>query len=162
MHCGDQMPEPPVVRSTGNTMFVRLKTDGSTSSKGFKANYTTACGARLGDQNSGTISSPGFPHFVYRMNCTWFITSPRSEDRVTLTFTHMDLHTTETNNCDRDYVEVLDGEDLEAPSVGRYCFSRVPPAITSQGNSLVVRISTMDSWGFGFRANYDISSGGMV
>lgn len=141
-------------------MLVRLKTDGSTSSRGFKANYTTSCGARLGSRNSGTISSPGFPLFIYRLNCTWFITSPRSEDRVTLTFTHMDIQTVSNENCDNDYVEVLDGEDLEAPSIGKYCFNRIPPAITSQGNSLVLRISTLDSWGFGFRANYDVSAGG--
>jgi cubilin len=94
------------------------------------------------------------------MNCTWFIKGPVPEDHVTLTFTHLDLQTEGTQDCVRDFVEVLDGEDLDAPSIGKYCFSRIPPAITSQGNGLVVRVQTNDAWGFGFRATYDISSGG--
>ena len=93
------------------------------------------------------------------MNCTWYIKGSAPEDHVTLTFTHMDIQTNSVNDCERDYVEVLDGEDLEAPSVGKFCFSRIPPAITSQGNGLVIRVLTLDSWGFGFRATYDLSSG---
>jgi len=109
---------------------------------------------------SREITSPGFPHFIYRMNCTWFIKGEEPSDHVTLTFTHMDIQTQGNQDCERDYVEVLDGEDLEAPSLGKFCFLRVPPAITSQGNGLVVRVLTQDAWGFGFRATYDLSAGG--
>ena len=36
MHCGRDLPQPPIIRSTSNKMFIRLKADGSVASKGFK------------------------------------------------------------------------------------------------------------------------------
>ena len=84
---------------------------------------------------------------------------PSPEDRVTLTFTHMDIN---SRSCERNFVEVLDGEDFDAPSVGKYCLTRVPPTITSQGNGLVVRVLTDDAFGYGFRATYDVSSSGCM
>lgn len=38
--CGDSLPAG-VLRSTSNEMFVRLKSDGDTSSRGFRANFST-------------------------------------------------------------------------------------------------------------------------
>lgn len=39
MHCGNQLPDPVTVKSSGYQMLVRLKTDGSAAGKGFKAHY---------------------------------------------------------------------------------------------------------------------------
>jgi len=39
--CGSTVPNPPVVRSTSNQMFIRLKADGSVSARGFSANFST-------------------------------------------------------------------------------------------------------------------------
>lgn len=58
-------------------------------------------------------------------------------------FTHMDLHTDvpgssaaaasiTSPNCTLDLVRVRDGDDPDAPLIGTYCLSRVPPPITSQ------------------------------
>ncbi|CAG7829998.1 unnamed protein product, partial [Allacma fusca] len=41
MHCGNQLPDPPMIKSTGNQMFVKFKTDGSTTKKGFRATFST-------------------------------------------------------------------------------------------------------------------------
>lgn len=38
--CGNTLPDPPIVRSSSNKMFVRLKADGSVAARGFLANYT--------------------------------------------------------------------------------------------------------------------------
>ena len=48
-------------------MLVRLKADGSVASKGFQANYSRGCGARLVTEGSGALHSPGYPHV---MHCT--------------------------------------------------------------------------------------------
>jgi hypothetical protein len=104
-------------------------------------------------------------------------------------FTHMDLHSfvpqssavTATNtNCTMSFVRVQDGDDSDAPVVGNYCLTRVPPPITSQvnsiwvncyqnfisfdftsfhqGSSLFVRLQTTPLMllGVGFRATYSI------
>lgn len=56
-------------------------------------------------------------------------------------FTHMDVHnerpdstavTADVVNCTNSFVRVQDGEDADAPVIGTYCLTRIPPAITSQ------------------------------
>lgn len=38
-HCGSALPDNPVIRSSGNQMFIRMRSDGSIAGKGFKAQY---------------------------------------------------------------------------------------------------------------------------
>ena len=58
----------------GNKLYVRMKTDGSETSKGFKANYTRACGARIVTDGSGDLMSPNYPHpWENGGECTWTI-----------------------------------------------------------------------------------------
>lgn len=40
LHCGTVVPEPNIIRSTGNVMYMRLRADGTRGAQGFKANYT--------------------------------------------------------------------------------------------------------------------------
>ncbi len=39
--CGSGVPDPSVLTSSGNTMFVRMLSDGSVAAKGFQASYIT-------------------------------------------------------------------------------------------------------------------------
>lgn len=135
MHCGSSLPDPPIIRSSGNQMYIRLKTDGSSSSRGFKANFTTGCGVVTGRSGSsfavsssrraggrgGVLNSPHWPSIVLpRTNCSWILTAPGPEDHVTFTMTNLDWPWGEGNeNCSQSFVQVLDGEDGDAPSLGR-------------------------------------------
>ncbi|ODM98815.1 Cubilin [Orchesella cincta] len=158
MHCGNQLPDPVEIQSTGYQMLVRLKTDGSASGKGFKARYSYGCGARLTGRQAGVITTPSFPGILSgHVNCSWIIVGSSPDDRVTLTFTYMDLSMS-SDSCSENYVEVLDGEDNEAPSVYKACNGPIPPAITSRGNALILRIVGSHYYGHGFRAVYDLSS----
>ena len=40
VHCGQNVPTPNLFTSTSNKMCIRMKADGSVTSKGFYANYT--------------------------------------------------------------------------------------------------------------------------
>ena len=81
-------------------------------------------------------------------------------DRVTLTFTHMDLEA--SDNCNKDSVQVLDGIDDQAPLVGKFCGSTSPSAITSQGMSLYVQfVSDAVGQESGFRATYTKATSGL-
>jgi hypothetical protein len=64
------------------------------------------------------------------------------------------------NGCETTFVEILDGEDYEAPSIGKFCSASLPPSFTSTGNALVIRLVSQYFAGYGFRAVYDHSSGG--
>ena len=118
------------------------------------------CGGRkmLSTNEAGELTSPNYPvQSVNNPNCHWILMASNSEEHITLTFTHIDVHN--SDNCQNQFVEVRDGDsgggnDMTAsPLIGRYCGDRVPAPITSQGNALYITSS------FGiFRATYATST----
>ena len=142
-HCGQNLPNPVTYTSTGNQMFVRLKADGSIASKGFKANFTRGCGARIVTSGQGVLTSPDYPHFwAENENCSWVIQGSQPTDRVTLHVTYMDLDQPENfYNCSDTggNLAVRDGEDANAPLIGRYCGMVTPPSITTQGSRMFIK-----------------------
>lgn len=73
-HCGQSVPSPNIFTSTSNSLYVRMKADGSVTSKGFQANYTWACGATIVTSGQGDLMSPNYPHpWEQGGNCTWTI-----------------------------------------------------------------------------------------
>lgn len=92
-------------------------------------------------------------------NCSWIIVAPSPDDRISLTFTYMDL-TMNDELCEHNYVEVLDGEDYDAASIYKACSGPMPPTLTSRGNALILHIIGDPYHGHGFRAVYDLSSSG--
>lgn len=95
-----------------------------------------------------------------KTNCSWVLVSPSPDDRISLTLTYMDLAMYLYDAlCENNYVEVLDGEDGEAPSLYKACGGRMPPTLTSRGNALVLNFIGK---GHGFRTVYDISSSGKL
>lgn len=82
-----------------------------------------------------------------------------SADRVTLTFVALNLETSSTG-C-YDYVQVLDGDDLDAPGGDPICGTTLPSPVTSFGSSMVVNfISDGSNHGTGFRAIYSTAGAG--
>lgn len=53
--CGSSVPSPPVVVSSSNQMFVRLKADGTIAARGFMANYTTVSSSALATSFNNTL-----------------------------------------------------------------------------------------------------------
>ncbi|KAH3692443.1 hypothetical protein DPMN_194284 [Dreissena polymorpha] len=161
-HCGNSLPLPSKYRSHGNSMYIRMRTDGTISHRGFKADYVTGCGGTKSETPDGVLEgdlvSPGYPgNYPRSSNCSWLIQAADSTDRVTLTFTHMD--TENSRNCSSDYVLVRDGIDEGARVIGQYCGRTTPPAITSQGSALFVTfVSDYSNENSGFRATYTKST----
>ena len=57
-YCGDPSLTPEPIYSSLNYLWLRFKTDGSVSNRGFSINYTTTdahCGGILRDQSNGMI-----------------------------------------------------------------------------------------------------------
>lgn len=80
-------------------------------------------------------------------NCSWTITSNDLTDHVSLTITSMQifnnfqqLSCTENNDA---FVYVFNGENANAPLIGQYCNTKLPPTLTSDGSvmHIVVDIS---------------------
>ncbi|XP_015588432.1 tolloid-like protein 2 isoform X3 [Cephus cinctus] len=106
-----------------------------------------ACGG-ITDASNGTITSPSFPEmYPGNKNCVWEIIAP-PQYRITLNFTHFDL---EGNNvyqqeCEYDSVEVASklSEDILRRH-GMFCGSRLPPLLTSEGNSMRIAFTSDNS-----------------
>lgn len=47
--------------------------------------------------------------------------------------------------CAYDHIEIYDGRDGKAPSLGRYCGSKKPPPVTSSGNKMFIRFFSDNS-----------------
>nr|CAD7596895.1 unnamed protein product [Timema genevievae] len=160
-HCGNQLPNQTAIKSTGNKMTIRMKSDGSRSAKGFLANYTMSCGARIVTEDSGMIQTQESLNVDRsNMNCSWIIMGSQPDDHVTLTFTHLSVPDTGFGSeCNYYYIEVRDGEDKDSPQIGKYCSTRIPAHITSQGSALFVQAVAVYGYHFGnFEATYSVLS----
>ncbi|NWR74432.1 CUBN protein, partial [Centropus unirufus] len=156
--CGTQ--HPPPITSSKNVMYVRLRSDTSIQHKGFSAHFTEACGSFIESDSVGAaISSPLYPaKYPNNQNCSWIIQAQEPFNHVTLSFTDFGIENT-GQNCTKDFVEILDGNNHEAPLRGRYCGTTIPHPITSFGNALVVNfISNNNVTARGFHATYAASS----
>ncbi|XP_054159895.1 LOW QUALITY PROTEIN: cubilin-like [Oppia nitens] len=162
-HCGTSLPAVNPIRSTSNKVYMRMKANGFSVGKGFKISYKTLCGGRkvLGSNEVGELTSPNFPHHsVYKPDCHWILVASQPEEHITLTFTRIDISGTD---CEQNYVEVRDGDNggtdggsnptASSPLIGKYCGDKVPPPITSLGNSLYI----VNTFGL-FRATYTTST----
>jgi len=83
------------------------------------------------------------------------------DERVTLTFLHVDLES--STNCEHDYVKVYDGEDADGTPRTTLCGSTIPLPITSFGSRLTVQfVSDASIERSGFQASYTESASGAL
>ncbi|PIO67513.1 CUB domain protein [Teladorsagia circumcincta] len=92
--------------------------------RGFQISYSIErCGGDIEmTEESGymtTISSPAFPlDYAHDLDCLWNVTAP--EGRVlAIKYEFMDLE--HSNDCVMDYLELVDGIDLNGTSFGKVC-----------------------------------------
>ncbi|XP_054478628.1 cubilin [Anoplopoma fimbria] len=156
--CGNSLT--PSITSTQNTIYVRFRSDSSRSHRGFSARFSQACGATIiTNDNGGAIMSPQYPApYPPNQNCSWIIRAQEPFNHVTLSFTDFELEMI-NSNCSHDAVEILDGDNYQAPSIGRYCGLELPHPVTSFSNSMVVNFISDNSVSQkGFRATYSAST----
>uniref|UniRef100_A0A3P8SX64 Cubilin n=1 Tax=Amphiprion percula TaxID=161767 RepID=A0A3P8SX64_AMPPE len=156
--CGTSIPPP--ITSTQNTIYVRFRSDTTNTRRGFSAHFSEACGATIiADDVGGAIASPRYPTlYPPNQDCSWIIRAQEPFNHVTLSFTDFEVEMI-YSNCSNDAVEILDGDNDDAPSIGRYCGSEVPHPVTSFSNALVVKFTSDHSVPKrGFRATYSAST----
>ncbi|UYV63914.1 eat-18 [Cordylochernes scorpioides] len=144
-YCGKTAPGP-VVSDTGvHTMKAVLHTDSGGVASGFLASYTflnlssvTDCGRNISDEESGVITSPGFPgpYQPFRQLCNWYI-SVKPNYKVLLSFDFFLIEGSPTGACFMFLSAVLimfkigisisktrlprrRGQDLEGPEPGSH------------------------------------------
>ncbi|KAK2192635.1 hypothetical protein NP493_27g02025 [Ridgeia piscesae] len=109
----------------------------------------------------GEISSPNWPdYYPSRKDCVWvFSTTPGH--RIKLVFNDFELEPHQ--ECTYDHVEVFDGINKEAQSLGKYCGSKVPdPVIASTNHMYMMFYSDASVQRKGFHATHTTICGGRV
>jgi len=152
---------------------VKFRSDSSGNDQGFRFKWTwvstndvtsfpnvktideddqMVCGGVYMDR-SGVITSPGFPSgYPVNVDCVYKIQPPTARN-ITLTFTSFDLEP--DNKCIYDYVEIKDGFDNLATTVGRHCGASAPGTVTVQSGGLWLRFKSDSTDTFnGFKATW--------
>ncbi|CAG2110474.1 unnamed protein product [Medioppia subpectinata] len=144
---------PTTLMTTGYRMLVIYKSSPNQHShRGFKANYEALCGGDI-NAEEGTLQSPNYPE-DYRPNkeCIWKITVPENF-QVALKFQSFEIEN--HDNCVYDYLEVRDGHHMNSPLLGKFCGYKMPEAVRSNSNKLLVKFMSDNSvQKAGFSANF--------
>lgn len=111
-YCGNK--KPPRIFSDSNLLTLKLITDHSQNSKGFKVNYSTVssdseCGGII--IKDGTVLKPPMESdeqtYKHSINCKWTVVAPKGF-KVYLNWVSFEI---EDAGCVYDYVEFFDGYD---------------------------------------------------
>uniref|UniRef100_A0AAR2LKU6 Metalloendopeptidase n=1 Tax=Pygocentrus nattereri TaxID=42514 RepID=A0AAR2LKU6_PYGNA len=110
---------------------------------------------------SGTITSPNWPDkYPSKKACTWALSTTPGH-RIKIAFNEIDMEP--HLECAYDHIEIYDGRDGKAPSLGRYCGSKKPPPVTSSGNKMFIRFFSDNSvQKKGFEASHTAECGGRL
>jgi Zn-dependent metalloprotease len=137
---------PSSVTSSTGVMTVVFVSDFSTTMQGFSANYTSTGSAycsgttTLNTSDYGTITDgSGAKDYCNNQDCQWLIQPPQATS-ITLDFTEFDLEESSTDGQTiYDAVEIYDGTTINAPLLGRFTGSNIPPTLTTSGGSMLIR-----------------------
>uniref|UniRef100_A0A673JBD6 Metalloendopeptidase n=1 Tax=Sinocyclocheilus rhinocerous TaxID=307959 RepID=A0A673JBD6_9TELE len=110
---------------------------------------------------SGTITSPNWPDkYPSKKACTWALSTTPGH-RIKIAFNEIDMEP--HLECTYDHIEIYDGRDEKAPSLGRYCGTKKPQPIISSGNKMFIRFFSDNSvQKKGFEASHTAECGGRL
>lgn len=139
--CGPVLPQDLV--SDGNLLHLAFSSNDRVVDVGFAATWRAIdpteapCGGVFSG-NQGEMMSPNWLSGNYPplSVCTWRISTP-SNTSIHVGFSHFDLQAKNLLGRCVDYVEIINGENLE--TLGRFCGSTPPATITVPRNTLVIR-----------------------
>ncbi|KAM5338742.1 cubilin [Glossophaga mutica] len=133
--CGNE--KPPLIRSSGDSMFLKLRTDEGQQGGGFLAKYQQTCkNVMIVNQTYGILESIHFPNpYSENQRCNWTIQATTGN---TVNYTFLDFELENHINCSTDYLELYDG----SRRMGRYCGTDTPPSGSTTGSVLQVLFHT--------------------
>lgn len=139
--CGPNLPQDLV--SDGNNLHLVFSSNDRVVDMGFAATWRAIdpteapCGGVFSG-NQGEMMSPNWPtgNYPALSVCTWRISIP-SNTSIHVGFSHFDLQAKNLLGTCSDYVDVINGENME--TLGRFCGSTPPANITIPSNTAVIR-----------------------
>ncbi|OWK59671.1 Cubilin, partial [Lonchura striata] len=133
--CGDQIPQ--TIHSSGDSVYIKLRTDNSLQGGGFLAKYKQVCHEVLTVNHShGILESLNYPNnYPLNEHCNWTIQTTKG-NTLNYSFTAFDLE--DGSDCDRDFLKIYDGPDAQSNLIGTFCGQSLPLAGSTTGTSLHV------------------------
>ncbi|XP_050312817.1 tolloid-like protein 1 [Anthonomus grandis grandis] len=110
---------------------------------------------------TGSLGSPNYPdYYPAKKDCVWhFITTPGHRVRIVFSYFELEPH----QECAYDHVDFYDGSSPEAPTLGRFCGSKLPHMIVGSGNQLYMTFrSDASIQRNGFSATHSTVCGGIL
>ncbi len=110
---------------------------------------------------SGTFYDNGGPNHNYYNNANYFVTLHSDlGSTINLEITNFDVEAGSGSYCNYDYLEIFDGNDTTATSLGKFCNTiGVPSVFTSSGTDFTVKfISDNATTKSGFVANWSCNN----
>ncbi|CAL1569474.1 unnamed protein product [Knipowitschia caucasica] len=110
---------------------------------------------------SGVIRSPNWPDkYPSKKVCTWSLSTTPGH-RIKLIFSEIDMES--HLECAYDHLEVYDGKDQRAQSLGRFCGSKKPSPLLSSNTTMFLRFYSDNSvQKRGFEASHRSECGGTL
>ncbi|KAM9307087.1 LOW QUALITY PROTEIN: bone morphogenetic protein 1-like [Pholidichthys leucotaenia] len=107
----------------------------------------------------GVISSPNWPDtYPSKKACTWSLSTTPGH-RIKLIFNEVDMEA--HLECSYDHLEIYDGRDVRAPTLGHFCGTKKPSPVISTDNQMFLRFFSDNSvQKRGFEASYRAECGG--
>ncbi|CAK8687745.1 unnamed protein product [Clavelina lepadiformis] len=109
----------------------------------------------------GELSSPNWPNrYPSRKECTWLITTTRGH-RVKVVFNEFEMEA--QLQCTYDHIEIYDGRDDSASTLGRFCGTIRPSPVVASGRAMFVKFFSDGSvQKRGFTASHTTVCGGRL
>uniref|UniRef100_A0A8C5FRN7 Metalloendopeptidase n=1 Tax=Gadus morhua TaxID=8049 RepID=A0A8C5FRN7_GADMO len=110
---------------------------------------------------TGTLSSPNWPDtYPSQKACTWSLATLPGH-RIKIAFNELDMEA--HLECVYDHLQIHDGEDARAPSLGRFCGAKKPPPLISSGNQMFLHFYSDNSvQKRGFELSHSTECGGAL
>ncbi|KAK0142000.1 Bone morphogenetic protein 1 [Merluccius polli] len=110
---------------------------------------------------TGVFSSPNWPDtYPSKKACTWTLATVPGH-RIKIAFNELDMEA--QLECVYDHLQVHDGEDGRAPSLGRFCGTKKPSPVVSSSNHMFLRFHSDNSvQKRGFEVSHSTECGGLL
>ena len=133
---------PSSLTISGDSMFVRFKTDGFVNLSGWSANYTTTYPSTLckslttlTTDNAEFCDGSGTADYSNNTDCRWLI-KPAGGSSIKLNFTSFDIENA------NDTVKVFDGSSITNNLLAAFTSNDIPSEVKSTGGSMLVQFIT--------------------
>lgn len=163
-YCGYKNEKRDAIVTSGNALFVSYSTH-STSFQSFRLRYeekNIECGSTSTlrtDNPWELINSPNYPSIPTPYSeCVWIFTAPPGEIIRIDFIDRFDLD--ETQDCQKEAVEIRDGSSELSILKGRYCQSKPGTIKTSDNTVFIKYVTQLVEPRNGFKANISIDTCG--